>query len=245
MRQLILNTFFCFLAVICFGQSNSKAELMYKPKNLDEAVFQLEKIFHDTTKLKIMAMTEGQFISNFHFSLGIWIRNNWELWKGGELSKYFNSIGIFHPDDMSGIIMTSYYRHLKGIDRDLDKQVENYQDHWKAANEHFNKLKTDTAYKRQVRERLDSVNIERLNKKKAEWTANKVVTGYLGYQCGFIDLGEQTKVKGTILRWDGNKLIIKIVEYFEEKKKKRVIKCNAIQNDMVIIYNHEYFSLVE
>jgi len=27
-----------------------------------------------------------------------------------ELVDYFNSIGTYHPDDMSGIILTSYYR---------------------------------------------------------------------------------------------------------------------------------------
>ena len=61
----------------------------------------------------------------------MWIRNSWKLWSRGKLSKYFNSIGVFHPDDMSGIILTSYYRHLKGQDRELEKQVKYYQDFWK------------------------------------------------------------------------------------------------------------------
>src|ERR1043165_5754617 len=126
MRTTILTIIFYLLSVAAWGQTNSKSDLKYKPKTLDEAVLQLEKTHHDTTKQKIRAMTEDQFIGNSHMGLGMWVRNNWGLWAGGELSKYFKSIGIFHPDDMSGIILTSFYRQLKGQDRQLEKQVKYY-----------------------------------------------------------------------------------------------------------------------
>lgn len=39
----------------------------------------------------------------FHDSVGRWMRNTWGLWDDdSELRKFFNSIGIFHADDMSG-----------------------------------------------------------------------------------------------------------------------------------------------
>lgn len=63
--------------------------------------------------------------------LGLEIRNGWGLWKGSRLYHFFNTKGIFHPDDMSVIIRTSYYRNLKGIEIDLDKQILNYQTYWK------------------------------------------------------------------------------------------------------------------
>jgi len=246
MRQLTLNIFFCLLTTISIGQSNSNAELKYKPKNLDEAVLQLEKIHHDTTKQNIIAMTEDQFVGNSHFGVGMWIRNNWGLWRGGELAKYFNSIGIFHPDDMSGIILTSYYRQLKGQDRQLEKQVKYYQDYWKASNEHFNKLKTDTAYQRQVRERQDSLEIERLNKKKVEWSEGKKVSGYIDKRCDFIkDFLLRTKVEGTIIEWSNEQLIIKVTKYYEERLKKRLVKCYKITNDILIVPDHELFKLEE
>lgn len=119
MRSIILSTFFYLIIIFAFGQGPSKADLKYKPKDLGEAILQLEKMHHDTTKQKILGMTEREFIGNSHFGLGMWMRNNWGLWKGGELAKHFNSIGIYHPDDMSGIILTSYYRHLNGQDRQL------------------------------------------------------------------------------------------------------------------------------
>jgi hypothetical protein len=246
MRLLILNIFFYFLNVFSYGQSISKADLKYKPINLDEAILQLEKIHHDTTKQKILAMTEGQFIGNSHFGLGMWMRNNWGLWKGGELSKYFNSIGIFHPDDMSGIILTSYYRQLKGLDRELEKQVKYYQDYWKASIEHFNRLKTDTSYQRKIQQRQDSSKTAILNKKKLKWSNGKKVSGYVDKRCDFIkDFLLRTKIEGTIIEWKNDKLVIKVTKYYDERLKKRLIKCYKITNDILVVPDHELFRLEE
>jgi hypothetical protein len=246
MRPIILTIFFHFLTIIAFGQGGSKADLKYKPKNLDEAVLQLEKIHHDTIKQQIIAMTEEQFIGNSHFGMGMGIRNNWKLWKGGELSKYFNTIGIYHPDDMSGIILTSYYRHLKGQDRELEKQVKYYQDYWKASTEHFNKLKTDTAYQRQIQQTQDSLKTVSLNEKKFKWSMGKKVSGYIDKRCDFInDFLLRTKIEGTIIEWNNKKLIIKVTKYYDEKLKKRLIKCHKITNDILVVPDHELFRLEE
>jgi hypothetical protein len=67
----------------------------------------------------------------FHFSLGMWLRNNWGLWKGGnELTDYFNSIGIYHADDMSSIILFCYVKLLRGDDFDFEKEIKKYKDYW-------------------------------------------------------------------------------------------------------------------
>jgi hypothetical protein len=63
------------------------------------------------------------------------MRNNWGLWRGSRLSKYFNSLGIFHPDDMSGIILTGYCRQLNGLDIRLSDQIKQYQKYWKVVRE--------------------------------------------------------------------------------------------------------------
>lgn len=159
MKSIILAAVFYLFLSDALGQLPSKFNEKYKPKNLDEAVLQLEGLHHDTIKLKILSMSEDQFAARSHFEMGMWIRNNWRLWRGGKLVKYFNSIGIFHPDDMSGIILTSYYRHLKGQDRALQKQVQCYQNYWKESKEHFDRLKTDTSYQRKIRRTLDSLKI--------------------------------------------------------------------------------------
>lgn len=70
-------------------------------------------------------------IMDLHHSLGQWIRNNWKLWvEDSVLTKYFNNLGIFHADDMSGIIITSFGRWLNKEDLRLEEQIKYYQDYW-------------------------------------------------------------------------------------------------------------------
>jgi hypothetical protein len=247
MRLIITSIFFHLIVITAFGQQGpSKADLKYKPKDLDEAILQLEKIHNDTTKQKILAMTEREFIGNSHFGLGMWMRNNWGLWKGGELAKYFNSIAIYHPDDMSGIILTSYYRHLNGQEREFEKQVKYYQGYWKASTEHFNRLKTDTSYQKEIQQRQDSLKIAFLNKKKLKWSSGKSVSGYIDKRCDFIkDFLLRTKVEGTIVEWSNEKLIIKVTKYYDERLKKRLVKCYNITNDILVVPDHELFTLEE
>src|SRR5688572_14013422 len=73
-----------FIFSLSLGQENPKKE----PKNLTESVEQLKLIHHDTLKQKIRSMTESEFTAGAHHGLGMWIRNNWGLWKGKELSDY-------------------------------------------------------------------------------------------------------------------------------------------------------------
>lgn len=114
-------------------QSKTLKDTTYIPFDLDDCIQQLDKMFADSNKTKIKGMTEDDFSSRVHFDFGMWIRNNWGLWKGSRLSKYFNERGIYHPDDMSGIIFDSYYRHLTGQDIKLDEQIKYYKDYWENA----------------------------------------------------------------------------------------------------------------
>jgi hypothetical protein len=113
------------------SKSNRILDENYIPKNLEEALSQIDFYVSDSLKLEIKKKSESDFISETHFGLGIGMRNNWNLWKGSDLSKYFNSIEIFHPDDMSAIILTSYYRKLNGKDINLEEQIIGYKEYWK------------------------------------------------------------------------------------------------------------------
>ena len=68
-----------------------------------------------------------------HQGLGRWLRNNWGLWAGSRLSKYFNDLGIEHPDDMSAIILDSFWRHLNDRPLDLQAQIAYYKAYWEKA----------------------------------------------------------------------------------------------------------------
>jgi hypothetical protein len=101
------------------------------PVDLNECLMQLDNMFVDSMKLEIKAMPESMFSAKYHHGFGTWMRNNWGLWRGSKLSKYFNSLGIYHPDDMTGVIFTSYHRKLTEREINLDEQIRFYKDYWK------------------------------------------------------------------------------------------------------------------
>jgi hypothetical protein len=103
----------------------------YIPKDLEECFEQLNLMLKPNTIEEIKSKTEEAFSSASHFGLGLWMRNNWGLWKSSRLYLYFKEKGIFHPDDMSGIILDSYHRKLNGKEIELEKQIEKYQEYWK------------------------------------------------------------------------------------------------------------------
>jgi len=132
MKQVKIKKLFVILVGLFFALTLNaqNGDENYIPKNLDEAITQLDILFADSTKNQIINLTEEKFLGNTHFSTGMWIRNNWGLWKGKELAKYFNDLGIFHADDMSGIILTSYYRYLHNQDLRIEEQISYYQEYW-------------------------------------------------------------------------------------------------------------------
>ena len=108
---------------------------IYIPINLEDCFKSLDEIYTDSVRIEIAKLKEKEYSSGNHqFGIGIWMRNNWQLWGGSRLSKYFNQLGINHPDDMSGIIMDSYHRYLRKEEINLEEQVKYYQEYWKKAN---------------------------------------------------------------------------------------------------------------
>lgn len=103
---------------------------LYIPKDLEDCFVQLKKMLDPSEIENIKAGTEDDII-RYHFSLGMWMRNNWKLWGGSRLATWFNTQGIEHPDDMSGIILDSFWRHINQKPIKLDEQVKYYQEYWK------------------------------------------------------------------------------------------------------------------
>jgi len=110
---------------------------VYIPKDLKDSFVELNKMLSLKLIEEMKNGPEDEMI-HYHRTLGMWMRNNWRLWKGSRLSSYFNKLGIKHPDDMSGIILMSYWRHLNGRPLELKKQVKYYKDYWE-------KIKKDEA----------------------------------------------------------------------------------------------------
>ncbi|UOQ53845.1 DUF6794 domain-containing protein [Hymenobacter cellulosivorans] len=87
---------------------------IYIPKNLPDAFRQLDQLLTDTVKQQLRHPDPEYGLSRFHFGLGLWMRNSWQLWGGSRLQQYFEAKGVTHPDDMSGILLDTYSQYLNG-----------------------------------------------------------------------------------------------------------------------------------
>lgn len=105
--------------------TTEKLNGVYIPKDLEDCFRQLDTIWKISVGDKLKRLGENE-----HFGLGLWMRNNWALWRGSRLSSYFNTFDIYHPDDMSGIILKTYSRHLKHEDLQFEELKAYYINYW-------------------------------------------------------------------------------------------------------------------
>jgi len=113
MKKLILML--CLLLpTVSYGQQADTIVVkdtipqVYIPRDLSDCIRQLDSMLSPEDKAYIQS---GKSV---HFTLGMWMRNNWGLWAGSRLQTYFTGNGIHHPDDMSGVILDCYVLHLNG-----------------------------------------------------------------------------------------------------------------------------------
>ncbi|RDJ35170.1 MAG: GTP cyclohydrolase [Crenarchaeota archaeon] len=95
------------------------------PSNLEECFEHLDQIFKPENKEAVLH-NDG-FLD---IGLGRSLRNLWGLWEDSPLKDWFNERNIWHPDDMSGIILTSYKRYLINQPIELEKQLKCCQNYW-------------------------------------------------------------------------------------------------------------------
>lgn len=115
MKTNILITMLLLLPMVAFGQQTDTTDKtdtvqIYIPQDLPDCIIQLDSMLSKEDKAYIISAGA----SSVHFTLGLWMRNNWGLWGGSRLKSYFHNNGIRHPDDMSGVILDCYEKHLKG-----------------------------------------------------------------------------------------------------------------------------------
>lgn len=100
------------------------------PRNLDECVEFLKHRIPADELEDFKNLPERRAIGIAHHKLGRHLRNNWGLWTGSSLKEWFVEQGVWHADDMSGIIIKSLHRSLNGTPVDLERQVEFYREYW-------------------------------------------------------------------------------------------------------------------
>ncbi|MCI5081744.1 MAG: hypothetical protein MRY78_08635 [Saprospiraceae bacterium] len=112
---------------------------VYIPKDLNDALNQLDKLIDSESKVKFKWLEEDEAVKKLHFSFGRWIIYNWSLYEGSRLSVYFQQIGVTYPDDIAKLLMRAYHRKLNRKDLDFPGLAKFYAE--KRKEEHLEKLR--------------------------------------------------------------------------------------------------------
>lgn len=136
MKKFLHVVLSCSLIVACSNNDCANYNHDYIPTNLDHAIAYFDCNWSESDKATFANKDESTAIKEIHMGLGRGIRNSWGLWdKTSPLMQFFNSYGIYHPDDVSSIIMKSYHRKLNNKEIDFEGQVQYYLAYWKPLNE--------------------------------------------------------------------------------------------------------------
>ncbi len=106
--------------------------ISHQPATLAESLAVLDEVLNPYQKRFISCQPEEQVRESLHYTFGTWIRNAWGLWDVTPLRYHFLKRGVLHPEDMSSIILLTYYRKMNGLPLDIDKQIDYYQRYWAA-----------------------------------------------------------------------------------------------------------------
>lgn len=101
------------------------------PTTFEESLLSLDTMLNIAFKKWISCLPDGDFSMYVHNHLGKKLRNDWKLWGDSKLVRDFNNMEIFHPDDMSAIILDSYQRKIKKEALKLKEQVNYYKEYWR------------------------------------------------------------------------------------------------------------------
>ncbi len=85
---------------------------VYIPKDLSDALIQLNKLAEPESKEKFKNASEDEAVNKLHFSLGRWIALNWGFYEGSRLSHSLKGMGVHHPEDMARLLIRSFHRSL-------------------------------------------------------------------------------------------------------------------------------------
>ncbi|MEQ1746654.1 MAG: DUF6794 domain-containing protein [Saprospiraceae bacterium] len=87
---------------------------VYIPRNLDDALAQLNKLTSEEARQKFKALSEDSVCRIMHNRLGQWMVVNWSFYEGSRLSNYLRSAGVTYPDDMADFLILAFHRQVNG-----------------------------------------------------------------------------------------------------------------------------------
>lgn len=120
MKKFSLFLFLSFCVVL-----HSQESSLILPTTMSECYTLLDGLLTEDTKTYIKNLESVDGMLEFHFSTGIYIRNNWLRHGDAELLNNINKnnwdVGY---DDISSAILTGYWYYLRGMEYDWGNDLE-------------------------------------------------------------------------------------------------------------------------
>jgi hypothetical protein len=124
---LHLNSEKCELEDVNKFRRSMEGKAQDYPKSLNECFQSLSNRLSDEELEQFRQTDENDIIVFFHFGLGSYIRSNLGLFCGvAPLTKFFIEKEVFHPDDMSSIILYGFWLYLNSKPCDYDSVSQFY-----------------------------------------------------------------------------------------------------------------------
>jgi len=115
--------FFCTFAA-------SLASAGEVPNTLSQAFAALDQQLGSQQQEAFKNTSEAEAVAKAHMSLGLYIRNVWFRSGQSKLTGQLHALGARSLDDMSSVVLTSYWRHLNGKPLKVEEQCACYAKWW-------------------------------------------------------------------------------------------------------------------
>ena len=115
---------FCFLVLTC------KASASEVPNTLPQAFAALDQQLGPAQKTAFKSAQELEAVTNMHMSLGLYIRNEWFRSGKSKLVVQLRGLGARSLDDVSSVVLTSYWRYINGRPLGVEAQCACYAAWW-------------------------------------------------------------------------------------------------------------------
>lgn len=97
------------------------------PHTLEEALATLAAHGSPDLLTLVQEKAEDAAIAELHLGFGTWLRNDWGLWEKGPLYDDLARRGLVDPEDMSSVVLRSFWRQQRGHPIDLEGQLTQYE----------------------------------------------------------------------------------------------------------------------
>jgi len=94
-----------------------------KPSTFLDTIRLLDDMLSTEQKKEVYELSESEVRHKLHFTLGLWIRNNWIYNKDCSLGVYLSENLLLDIDECSSAIIMFYHRHLHGKPLLIDQEI--------------------------------------------------------------------------------------------------------------------------